>query len=92
MLSPEARRDITISEPKGCKACNFTGYKGRVGIFEAFLITDELKSLILKNPAIPEIKKIISKNGVLTMYQDGIIKVLERTTTIKEVERVANQT
>ncbi len=82
---------IKIAAPKGCKECSFTGYKGRQGIFEAFLINDELESLIVKRPAVPEIKKIIAENGMITMFQDGIIKVLEQITTIEEIERVASE-
>ncbi|MBU1045607.1 GspE/PulE family protein [Patescibacteria group bacterium] len=82
---------IKIAVPKGCKECSFTGYKGRQGIFEAFLINDELESLIVKKPAVPEIKKIIAENGMITMFQDGIIKVLKQITTIEEVERVTSE-
>lgn len=82
---------INIPKIKGCKACNFTGYKGRVGIFEAFLITNEVEALILKNPAIFEIKELISKNGMLYMRQDGLIKVLQGTTTIEEIDRVTGE-
>ena len=82
---------INIPKIKGCKACNFTGYKGRVGIFEAFLITDEVEALILKNPAIFEIKELISKNGMLYMRQDGLIKVLQGITTTEEVDRVTGK-
>jgi type II secretory ATPase GspE/PulE/Tfp pilus assembly ATPase PilB-like protein len=83
--------EINIPKIKGCKACNFTGYKGRVGIFEAFLITDEVEALILKNPAIFEIKQLISKNGMLYMHQDGLIKVLQGITTTEEVDRVTGE-
>ncbi|MCX6738237.1 MAG: hypothetical protein NTY11_02385 [Candidatus Parcubacteria bacterium] len=88
---PAIEEPIKIAVPKGCKECSFTGYKGRLGIFEAFLIDDTLESLIVKKPAVPEIKKIIAENGMITMYQDGIIKVLEQITTIEEVERVASE-
>jgi len=80
-----------IAEPKGCKMCNNTGYKGRVGIFEKFLIDDELESLILTKPSIPDIKKHLHEKGFLTMYQDGIIKVLNQETTIEEVKRVTKE-
>ncbi len=87
----DIKGEIYIPKIKVCKSCNFTGYKGRVGIFEAFLITDEVETLILKNPAIFEIKKLISKNGMLYMRQDGFIKVLQGVTTIEEVDRVTSE-
>ncbi|MBU3964208.1 GspE/PulE family protein [Patescibacteria group bacterium] len=82
---------IKMAVIKGCKECSFTGYKGRQGIFEAFLINDQLESLIVKKPAVPEIKKIIAENGMITMFQDGMIKVLEQITTIEEVKRVTSE-
>lgn len=81
---------ILVPEPRGCKECNFTGYKGRVAIFEAFISNDEIESLILKNPSIPEIKKVAFKQGMFKMFEDGILKVLEGTTTMEEVRRVAS--
>ncbi|MCD6429136.1 type II/IV secretion system protein [bacterium] len=86
---PEISPDLEILKPQGCKYCNFTGYKGRIGIFEAFLVDDEMEELILKKPAISEIRKLAIKKGMLTMYQDGLIKVLQKITTIEEVKRVA---
>jgi type IV pilus assembly protein PilB len=85
------KEGIRIPKIKGCEDCNFTGYKGRVGIFEAFLITKEVEALILKNPAIFEIEELISKNGMLYMRQDGLIKVLQGVTTIEEINRVTGE-
>jgi len=87
----DIKGEISIPKIKGCKDCNFTGYKGRIGIFEAFLITDKVEALILKNPAIFEIKELISKDGMLYMRQDGLIKVLQGITTIEEVDRVTGE-
>ncbi len=83
--------ELKIVEPEGCKFCNFSGYKGRVGIFEAILINEEIENLILKSPSIPEIKKTASKNGMISMYQDGFLKIIQGITTIEEVERMASE-
>ena len=88
---PKFNMDSEILEPNGCPECNFTGYKGRVAILEAFLRTDEIESLILKKPSIPEIKKAAFKDGMLTMFQDGIMKVIQGLTTIEEIQRVATE-
>ena len=88
---PENLDTLQIKEGRGCKYCNFCGYKGRVGIFEAIVVNDEMENLILKNPSIPEIKKLAKKHGMVTMFQDGLIKVLLGITTIEEVERVAKE-
>lgn len=83
------KKEIKIKKAKKCKLCNFTGYKGRVALFEAICIDNDLKDLILKNPSVPEITKMAKEKGFVSMYQDGIIKVLDGMTTIEEVERVA---
>jgi type IV pilus assembly protein PilB len=80
---------MSLRKARGCKYCNFTGYKGRIGIFEAIVVNEEMEDLILKNPSIPEIKRLAKKLGMVSMYQDGLIKVLKGITTIEEVERVA---
>jgi general secretion pathway protein E len=82
-------RPIKIKKAKKCKVCNFTGYKGRIALFEAIAMDNDIKELILKNPSIPEITRMARGKGFVSMYQDGIIKVLEGMTTIDEVERVA---
>jgi type II secretory ATPase GspE/PulE/Tfp pilus assembly ATPase PilB-like protein len=81
-------KNIQIPKIKGCKDCNSTGYKKRIGIYEAFLITPEVKNFILEKKSISDLRELALKNGMITMYQDGLIKVLEGKTTIKEVERV----
>jgi type II secretory ATPase GspE/PulE/Tfp pilus assembly ATPase PilB-like protein len=82
-------KKIRVKRAKKCKACNFTGYKGRIALFEAIVMDDDIRELILKNPSIPEIIRMARGKGFVSMYQDGIIKVLEGVTTIEEVERVA---
>ncbi len=85
---PSVKKGLKIPQAKGCKECNFTGFKGRLGIFEAILINDEMEGFILKNPSIAAFKEEAVKKGMILMRQDGLIKVLEGLTTIEEVERV----
>jgi general secretion pathway protein E len=82
-------KTIKIPKTKGCKSCNYTGYRGRVGIFEAFLVDDKMEKFILKTPSTATLKEEAIERGMVTIYQDGLIKVLEGTTTLEEVERVA---
>jgi len=82
---------IPQTQAKGCQECNFTGYRGRVGIFEAFLIDDELEKFILTAPSISSLREKAVKKGMMTMHQDGVIKVLEGITTLEEVERVTGE-
>lgn len=82
---------LKIPQAKGCKACNFTGYRGRIGIFEAFLVDEAMEKFILTAPSISALREKAIKKGMFTMHQDGIIKVLEGITTIKEVERATGE-
>ncbi|MBI2020971.1 type II/IV secretion system protein [Candidatus Giovannonibacteria bacterium] len=73
-----------------CEACNFTGFKGRIGIFELFLIDDKVERLILKNPAEADINEMARMQQMLTLYQDGILKVLGGITSFEELNRVVS--
>ncbi len=88
---PKITKGTKIPQIKGCKECNFTGYKGRLGIFEAILIDDEMEKFILKNPSMADFKEEAIKKDMVPMYQDGLIKVLEGLTTIEEVERITGE-
>ena len=92
-LLPPAYFNPKLKIPKttGCEDCNFTGYKGRIGIFEVFLVDDEMEKFILTASSIVAIKDLAIKKGMVLMRQDGLIKVLEGVTTIEEVERVAGE-
>jgi type II secretory ATPase GspE/PulE/Tfp pilus assembly ATPase PilB-like protein len=79
---------IKQASEKGCEYCNFTGYKGRSGVFELFIIDDAMEKTILKTPSVVEIKETAIKAGMVTMRQDGLLKVLAKITTMDEVERV----
>jgi type II secretory ATPase GspE/PulE/Tfp pilus assembly ATPase PilB-like protein len=85
---PELRPDILVANIKGCEYCNFTGYKGRIGIFEAMPIDDEMQDFILTSPSTSAIEKIAIKKGMTLMKQDGLIKILKGVTTMEEVKRV----
>lgn len=72
----------------GCDKCNNTGYKGRIGIFEAILTDESVENIIQENPSEREIKKATIHQGLLDMKQDGVIKILKGITSIGEMERV----
>lgn len=78
-----------IARGKGCPVCHQTGYCGRIGIFEVTPITQELEKLINTNPSHIQVQELAVKQGLVTMYQDGLIKVMQGITTLEEVERVA---
>ncbi|MFK8026606.1 MAG: ATPase, T2SS/T4P/T4SS family [Gammaproteobacteria bacterium] len=75
---------------RGCSDCYDSGYKGRIGIYEALAVTPELQNLIVKNPSRDELNKYIETGDVATLFSDGINRVKEGITTIEEVTRVVN--
>ncbi len=82
-------KEVTLYEGKGCDACGGSGYKGRLAIFEVIPMTAELKALILKNPSSQEIWKVARGQGVESLFEDGIEKVKNGTTSIRELLRVS---
>ena len=82
---PEIDKNTEIPKSVGCQTCNNTGYKGRLGIFEIFFLDEEIKSVILKSPSLFDLKKLADKKGMITMKQEGLLKVLRGLTTIEEV-------
>ncbi len=96
-LPVSVRNDLKIGdmefifEANGCDSCNFKGYKGRAGLFEVLRITSQIADIILKSPIESVILKEAQKQGMLTMAQEGILKVLAGETTISEVTRVTEE-
>jgi type IV pilus assembly protein PilB len=82
---------FSIYEPVGCKRCDNTGYMGRIGVYEVLEMTKELAELILKDPSEVQILEEAKRQGMITMKQDGMLKVLEGLTSFEEVIRVAEE-
>src|SRR6185369_15533892 len=85
---PQGLGAVTLYEGRGCQTCNYSGMKGRVAIYEVMPITDELRQLILKDAPAADIREEAERQGMKTLRQAGLLKVLEGTTTIQEVLRV----
>jgi type IV pilus assembly protein PilB len=79
------KKDFYVYEPVGCKECDGKGFSGRIGLFEVLEMTRELEEIILKEPTETKIAQEAQRQGMLTMRQDGILKVLDGVTTISEV-------
>ena len=84
----EVDNSIKLKRGKGCPLCNFTGYKGRTGIFEILEVNKFIRSLIQQSASYDEIKEYAVKNGMITMRKAGMMKVVNGITTLEEVERV----
>jgi type IV pilus assembly protein PilB len=79
--------DTKVSKGKGCDQCNGTGYSGRQGLYEVMPTTPEIRELILDRASTTEIRKLAIKQGMLTLREDGLIKVGKGITTVEEVLR-----
>ncbi len=88
---PVLGKKLKIPKTKGCKYCNFTGFRGRTGVFEFFLVDDEMENFVVKSPSIAELRKKARLRGMVSMKEDALIKVIKGITTIEEVERVVGR-
>lgn len=76
---------------KGCDRCNQTGYKGRIGIYEILVMSEEIKKALSENISEQDVKELAKQQGMVTMQQDGMLKALDGMTTVEEVLRVAGE-
>jgi hypothetical protein len=86
-----AREDgekVTLSRGRGCPHCRTTGFHGRTGVFEALEVTDAIKNLIIQRVPDATIRAAAIENGMRTLGEDGLRKVMEGRTTLDEVTRV----
>jgi len=96
VISPRANVDVPkelpmIYKPVGCDACNNLGYKGRIGIYEVMTINQTIKELTGQNAPSFKILEQAIENGMVTMLQDGILKVLNGVTSLEEVYEAAGK-
>jgi len=84
----EDARPERLWRPKGCKKCGGTGYRGRVGIHEVMMISEEIGDLTIKEATAEAIREVAMEQGMLTLKQDGLEKCRQGQTSIEEVSRV----
>ncbi len=80
--------ELQLYRPRGCDECNHTGYKGRTGLHELLMGSDEAKALIQRKAMMEEIREQAIKDGMRTLYQDGIVKIFKGFTDHKQVRSV----
>lgn len=80
--------ELTIYQGQGCKVCHFTGYSGRIGIFEVIELTEKIKKLITEKADSDVLEREAILEGMTTMFNDGVFKIAHGLTTINEVVRV----
>lgn len=90
-IGPDGQPIIYLYKGTGCDRCGGSGYSSRIGIFEVLDITDKISRMIMGNVTAQDIENEARENGMITMTQDGFLKLLEGITTIEEVLRVSKE-
>jgi type IV pilus assembly protein PilB len=91
-MSPPSISKLKFFEPVGCEKCNGFGYWGRIGIFELLLGDEKVKNAIIQgNAAEHQIRKLAKESGMISMMQDGLLKVGEGVTSLEELLRVVGK-
>jgi len=88
MLNIPYNDSFMLYRPKGCEACDKTGYKGRMGIHELLVGSDEIKRMVQKHSSVEIMREQAMKEGMTTLLQDGILKSLKGFTDFKQIRRV----
>ena len=91
-LTQEQIENATFMRGKGCNSCNKTGYRGRMGIHEILIVDAKVREMIFENASSMAIRDHVVANGMATLFQDGLEKVMDGYTTFEEVYRVAKKT
>lgn len=90
-LYPQDLKELIIYKGKGCKECNNSGYLGRIGIYETIMVTSSIAKMVLERSSAENIEKQAVSEGMITMFQDGYLKILKGITTLEEILRVAKE-
>jgi type IV pilus assembly protein PilB len=87
-LRPEIAKKANFARGKGCANCNKTGFRGRMGIFELMALTNTIREMTFKGESTQNIRKVARKQGMRTLFEDGMIKAMKGQTTLEEVLRI----
>lgn len=87
-LRPELAKKANFMKGRGCNNCNKKGYRGRMGIFELMTLTTQIREMTFKGESTQAIRRLARKQGMRTLFEDGIIKAIKGQTTLDEVLRI----
>jgi len=90
-LKPEVAKKANFMKGKGCNHCNKTGYRGRQGIYELMSMTNAVRDMAFKGEPSQNIRKQARKDGMRTLFEDGLVKAIRGITTIDEVLRITQK-
>jgi len=91
-ITDEMLAGATLMKGEGCNHCNRSGYRGRIAVYEIMRLTPSIRELIFQNASTAKIRALAIEQGMTTLYQDGLLKVLEGITTLEEVYRITKRT
>jgi type II secretory ATPase GspE/PulE/Tfp pilus assembly ATPase PilB-like protein len=80
---------FTLYRGRGCSDCRNTGYRGRIGLHELLVVSDEIRLLIHRRAPVVEVREVAQAQGMTTLIQDGVLKVLSGRTDYSQVKAVA---
>src|SRR5579883_1812183 len=87
-LRPEIAKKANFMKGKGCTHCNKTGYRGRMGIYELMTMSSQIREMTFKGEPTQNLRKVARKQGMRTLFEDGMIKAIKGQTTLEEVLRI----
>jgi type IV pilus assembly protein PilB len=90
-ISPEQAATATFMKGAGCSHCGKSGYRGRLGVFELLTMTSKVRELTLAGATTVEVREAAIKQGMTTLYDDGLLKVMQGITTLEEVFKVSKK-
>ncbi len=90
-LTREELKGTNLRKGAGCAACNNTGYRGRIGIFELMTVNEDIQKLVYQCVPATEIRKVARQYGMKTLREDGMLKVLSGVSTFEEVMRITQK-
>ena len=90
-VDPKLLEGMQFYHADGCEECNKIGYKGRVGLYEVFRMSNPMRKLISESATTVKLLEEAQNSGMVTLEQAGVIKALEGVTTLEEVYRVARK-
>ncbi len=87
-LRPEIAKKANFVKGKGCNNCNKTGYRGRMGIYELMIMSSAIREMTFKGESTLAIRRVARKQGMRTLFEDGMIKAIKGLTTLEEILRI----
>jgi type II secretory ATPase GspE/PulE/Tfp pilus assembly ATPase PilB-like protein len=89
-LVPQNHSTVSVAHEEGCSECHGRGYRGRIGIYEAIFMDSAVEEILRSKPSEREVLLASRPQGIPTMQEDGIIKVLRGITSLEELKRVVD--